>query len=137
MSWARGCFWKAPATTRSSAESRIFIESGWDAGLVSPESYAVLRELEGTLDRLLPRPALLVYLYAPVPVLLGRLRARARPFERSVGVSYLSDLQARYDKWAGEYDYSPVLRVDTTEQDFAQDSGAVQRLAERVKLEVK
>ncbi len=39
-------------------ESRIFIESGWDSGLIPPESYAVLRDLEGTLDSLLPRPAL-------------------------------------------------------------------------------
>ena len=113
-------------------ESRIFIESGWDSGLIPPESYAVLRDLEGTLDSLLPRPALLVYLRAPVPVLLGRLRARARPFERSVGASYLSDLQARYDQWVEAYDYSPVLRVDTTEHDFAGDAGAVRRLATRI-----
>jgi deoxyadenosine/deoxycytidine kinase len=121
---------------RSFYESRIFIESGWDSGLVPPDSYAVLRELEGALGRLLPRPALLVYLHAPVPVLYGRLRTRARPFERSVGLSYLSDLQARYDKWVGEYAYSPLLRVDTTEHDFSRDSSAVKRLAERISREV-
>jgi deoxyadenosine/deoxycytidine kinase len=121
---------------RSFYESRIFIESGWDSGLVPAESYAVLRELEDTLDRLLPRPALLVYLHAPVRVLYDRLRARARPFERSVEVSYLSDLQTRYDKWVEAYDYSPVLRVDTTEQDFARDAGAVRHLAARIKREV-
>ena len=117
---------------RSFYESKIFIESGWDAGLVTSESYAVLRELEGTLDRLLPRPALLVYLQAPVEVLYARLRARARAAERPVGIGYLADLQARYEQWVRAYDYSPVLPVDTTDQDFARDAGAVQRLAGRI-----
>jgi deoxyadenosine/deoxycytidine kinase len=75
-------------------------------------------------------------LHAPVQVLYSRLRARARPFEACVDVSYLSDLQARYDKWVQEYDYSPVLRVDTAEQGFAPGTGAVTRLAARISREV-
>ena len=125
---------KVPAVLdRSFYESRIFLESGRDSGLVSPDSYAVLRELEGTLDRLLPRPDLLVYLHAPVEILYQRLRARARPSEEAVTPGYLADLQARYGTWVGEYSYSPVLTVDTTEHDFTRDPGAVTGLVTRVK----
>ncbi len=66
----------------------------------------------------LPRPDLLIYLTAPVPVLVERIRQRARPIEAGITADYLSLLDSFYREWLTGFDLCPVLTLRTQQLDF-------------------
>ena len=66
----------------------------------------------------LPRPDLLIYLTAPVPVLMERIRQRARPMEAGITDDYLSLLDSFYRDWLADFDLCPVLTLRTQQLDF-------------------
>jgi deoxyadenosine/deoxycytidine kinase len=113
---------------RSFYEDRIFVEQAHAARWTALETVAIFRQLDNVLDQLLPRPAVLVYLHAPVPVLMQRIQQRARPFETNITESFLADLQGRYDAWIDSYSYSPVIRLDTQLHDIQRDPETQSRL---------
>ena len=69
-----------------------------------------------TLDA--PRPDLVVYLQAPVDVLLRRIDKRARSFERKIDPTYLTQLCAQYADFFYHYDETPLLIVNASEIDI-------------------
>jgi len=66
----------------------------------------------------LPRPDLLLYLQAPVPVLLGRIQQRGREMESGITADYLSLLDAFYLEWLESFDLCPVLTIHTADLNF-------------------
>jgi deoxyadenosine/deoxycytidine kinase len=66
----------------------------------------------------LPRPDLLLYLQAPVPVLLARIAKRGRAIEVGIDGEYLSLLESFYDEWMARFDLCPVLTIRTDDLDF-------------------
>lgn len=66
----------------------------------------------------LPRPALLIYLKAPVPVLLKRIYRRARNMETGITPEYLSLLDSFYDEWLNAFDMCPVLTIRSDDLDY-------------------
>ncbi|MBP6787834.1 MAG: deoxynucleoside kinase [Candidatus Promineofilum sp.] len=66
----------------------------------------------------LPRPDLLIYLTAPVPVLVERIRQRARPIEAGITADYLALLDTFYREWLAGFDLCPVLTLRTQQLDF-------------------
>lgn len=80
----------------------------------------------------LPRPDLLLYLTAPVPVLLERIRRRARPIEAGITAEYLSLLDSFYDDWLDGFDLCPVLTLRTQQLDYVHDAGHLDTVIERI-----
>jgi deoxyadenosine/deoxycytidine kinase len=68
--------------------------------------------------RNLPPPSLLVYLRAPVSVLIDRIHKRARNIETGITSDYLSLLENYYDEWMASFDICPVLTLRTDDLDF-------------------
>ena len=66
----------------------------------------------------LPRPDLLLYLKAPVPVLLDRIHRRGREIEKGITADYLSLLETFYEEWMATFDLCPVLTIPTENLDF-------------------
>ena len=66
----------------------------------------------------LPRPDLLLYLKAPVPVLMERIRRRGRDIEKGITAEYLSLLDTFYEEWMETFDLCPVLTISTGNLDF-------------------
>ena len=64
-----------------------------------------------------PRPDLVIYLQAPVPVLLERIRRRGRRFEQRMDVGFLQRLSDAYLNFFHDYDAAPLLIVNTTHID--------------------
>jgi deoxyguanosine kinase len=62
-----------------------------------------------------PAPDLVVYLQAPVNVLLRRIKKRARPNEKHLDSGYLQNLCDAYTEFFYHYDKSPLLIVNATE----------------------
>lgn len=71
-----------------------------------------------------PDPDLVVYLQAPVPVLLERIRRRAIPYEQGMDPAYLEALSGAYVDFFRHFERSPVLVVDATEADLARGGEA-------------
>ncbi len=61
----------------------------------------------------LPAPNLLIYLKAPVPVLMNRIQQRARSMESGITPEYLSLLESFYNDWITAFDICPVLTIHT------------------------
>ena len=79
------------------------------------QSYRVVFDL--VVDGL-PRPDLLLYLRAPVSVLLDRIRSRGRGIESGITADYLSLLDTFYEEWMRVFNLCPVLTIPTDDLDF-------------------
>lgn len=81
--------------------------------------YALYRQIYDSLDIDPPRPDLVIYLQAPVDVLLARIRRRGIGYERDIESGYLESLNRAYTRFFHYYDAAPLLVVNATEIDFA------------------
>ena len=83
------------------------------------------------LVRYVAKPDIVIYLRAPVDVLLERIQARGRSYEMQMAPAYLAALDQRYRDFFAAYSQAPVLTVDTTAVDF-RDRRAVDALLQHV-----
>lgn len=90
--------------------------------------YALYRQIRDNLDIHPPRPDLVIYLQAPVSVLLGRIRRRGIPYERDIDSEYLETLNGAYTELFHFYDAAPLLVVNASEIDFAHNDAHFQAL---------
>lgn len=67
-----------------------------------------------------PKPDFVVYLQAPVAVLLERIEKRGLEFERSITAGYLQRLADRYTRFFHDYADAPLLIVNASEVNFAE-----------------
>ncbi len=70
-----------------------------------------------TID--IPRPDLVVYLQAPVEVLLERIQKRGLKHERYIEAAYLQRLCDSYIQFFYQYNNAPLLIVNAADIDFA------------------
>ena len=66
-------------------------------------------------------PDLVIYLQAPPPVLIERIRRRGIDFEQRIDDDYLRHLCAAYTRFFHYYSEAPLLIVNAAEIDFAND----------------
>lgn len=84
-----------------------------------------------TLDA--PAPDLVVYLQAPVPVLLERIARRARTYERDIDTGYLQRLSDAYATFFYHYDAAPLLIVNAADADFVNHDADYGRLLDQIR----
>lgn len=96
----------------------IFARALYQMGNVNERDYDAYRRLYTLIVNSLPRPDLLVYLKAPVPILLERIHRRARNIETGITADYLSLLDGFYDDWLSSFDLCPVLTIRSDDLDF-------------------
>ena len=65
------------------------------------------------------QPDLVIYLQAPLPVLLGRIGKRGIKFEQGMDSSYLQKLVDSYENYFHQYDQTPLLVVNAAEINIA------------------
>lgn len=83
-----------------------------------------------TLD--IPQPDLVVYLQAPVEVLLNRIEKRGIAHERIIEAAYLERLCESYIQFFYQYNSAPLLIVNAADIDFASNEDDYQLLLERI-----
>ena len=99
-------------------DAHIFARALHHMGNLSERDYQAYRRVFDLLVAGLPRPDLLLYLKAPVPVLLERIRRRGRAIEGGITAEYLSLLEAFYQEWMQTFDLCPVLTIPADDLDF-------------------
>ena len=80
-----------------------------------------------------PTPDLVVYLQAPVEVLLERVARRGRNYERMIEASYLQRLCDAYAGFFYHYEDAPLLIVNATDIDLVNSDEDYRQLFERIK----
>ncbi len=81
----------------------------------------------------LPPPSLLVYLKAPVSVLMERIHSRGRDIEKGVTAEFLSLLESYYEDWIKNFDICPVLTLRTDNLDFVHIPKHMDTVVKRIK----
>jgi deoxyadenosine/deoxycytidine kinase len=94
--------------------------------------YLSYRKVFDLVVRTLPPPSLLIYLKAPVPVLMERIRRRARNIETGISAEYLTLLDSFYDDWMKIFDLCPVLTLKTDDLDFVHQPQHLDLVVERI-----
>ncbi len=84
-----------------------------------------------TLDA--PRPDLVVYLQAPVEVLLERVKKRGIAYERLIESAYLQRLTDVYAQFFHHYDQAPLLIVNAAEIDLVGNDRDYNELVDRIR----
>lgn len=83
-----------------------------------------------TLD--MPRPDLVVYLQAPVDVLLARVEKRGSSYEKGITADYLQRVSDAYSEFFYHYQDSPLLIVNASEINLAEGDADFAMLLERI-----
>jgi deoxyadenosine/deoxycytidine kinase len=81
----------------------------------------IYEKLYPVLEQEVPRPDLVIYMQASLPVLTERIARRGRDFERSIERSYLERLSEAYSYYFFHYHETPLLVVNTDDIDFVND----------------
>ncbi len=79
-----------------------------------------------------PTPDLVIYLQAPVEVLQERVRRRGVEFERGMDAGYLQRVANSYSEFFHRYEAAPMLIVNTSNLNFAENEVDFDLLLERM-----
>ena len=111
-------------------KDRLFASLTLDAAEMN-----LYEQVASRLDVDPPRPDLVVYLQAPVEILLGRIAKRGIGYESGIDAAYLSRLNDAYARFFHEYERAPLLIVNASNIDPVQNQadydelvGAIRRM---------
>jgi deoxyadenosine/deoxycytidine kinase len=104
-------------------DAYIFARALYQLNNLNERDYLAYRRVFDLVVGRLPAPDLLIYLKAPVPVLMKRIQSRGRAIESGISADYLSLLESFYDDWMLTYDVCPVLTIHTDDLDFVNKAG--------------
>ena len=103
------------------------------AGLtLEPKQFELYQSVAEELEFDLLVPDLVVYLQAPLDVLYDRIEKRAIPSEQAIASSYVARLQKAYTEMFHNYSDTPLLIVNATDIDFAQNDHDYDRLLKQI-----
>lgn len=96
------------------AKDAIFAEIN-----LSEDEQSLYKTVFGLLKEQLPKPDLVIYMRADSKVLLKRIKNRGYDYERPITADYLDQLSDAYNKYFLNYEEAPLLVVDTSNQNYA------------------
>lgn len=102
------------------------------AGHISDRDIKTYERAYEALTQGLPPPNLIIYLTAPLSLLLPRIQARGRLFERSISEDYLSLLDREYESWVSQVNFCPILRIRATELEDFRDPIVTSRIVGQI-----
>jgi deoxyguanosine kinase len=98
--------------------------------------YALYEQVYAKLDVQTPKPDLVVYLQAPVDVLLERIVRRGVAYEQLIDRGYLERLNEAYARFFHEFDAAPLLIVNAgsidpiaNQRDYDELLAAIKRMS--------
>ncbi|MBV8741621.1 MAG: deoxynucleoside kinase [Sinobacteraceae bacterium] len=95
--------------------------------------YGLYEQVYAKLDIQPPKPDLIVYLQAPVDVLLERIAKRGIDYEQHIERHYLERLNEAYARFFHEFEAAPLLIVNAAEIDPINNQGDYDELLSAVR----
>lgn len=84
------------------------------------------------LDQKVVKPDLVIYLQAPVQVLVKRIRKRARWYEKHIEEEYLEKVSKAFNNFFFHYRETPLLVVNTSSIDFVKREADLKNLIREI-----
>ncbi len=113
-------------------DAEIFARNLYLQKIMDERDYRAYHDLFRMMAEFLRPPDLVVYLRAPVEVLLERIRTRSRDFEQRIPPAYLAQLNDRYEEWVTRFDLCPVVILDATSISLDHLEGVIQQMQDRL-----
>ncbi len=115
-------------------DAEVFARGLFEQGHLSALEWNLYRRLFTELSHLPAArpPRLLIYLSAPLDVVVERIRGRGRAAERDVDYAYWESLHGRYTRWIAGFRLCPVLTLDVRQYDLMTDPNAITHIARRI-----
>ena len=101
---------------------------------LEPTEFDLYETVYASLTRDLLVPDLVIYLQAPLEVLISRIHKRGRRFERLIEADYLEKVSTMYSEFFYHYHAAPLLIINVSEVDFVANSEDYSQLLERIKV---
>jgi deoxyadenosine/deoxycytidine kinase len=113
-------------------DAHIFARALHHMSNLNERDYLAYRRVFDLVVNHLPPPDLLIYLKAPVSVLMERIRRRGRDIESGITPEYLSLLESFYEDWMQVFDVCPVLTIRTDDLDYVHKSRHLDIVVQRI-----
>ncbi|RME05838.1 MAG: deoxynucleoside kinase [Anaerolineae bacterium] len=113
-------------------DAYIFARALHHMGNLSERDYLAYLRLFNLVVKDLPAPDLLIYLRAPVSVLMDRIHQRGRKMESGITAEYLTLLDSFYDDWLASFDLCPVLTIQSHDLDFVHQKKHLDIVVQRI-----
>jgi deoxyadenosine/deoxycytidine kinase len=113
-------------------DAYIFARALHSMGNINERDYITYKQVFDLVIRSLPAPSLLIYLKAPVEVLMDRIHIRGRQMESTISSEYLTLLDSFYSDWINNFDLCPVLTINTDDLDFVHQSKHLDTVVEKI-----
>ncbi|MBD3221529.1 AAA family ATPase [bacterium] len=110
------------------AKDRIFANLN-----LGDDELALYDQLASILEARILRPDLVVYLQASTDLLLERIRARGRTFERDLDADYVESLNRAYNFFFHHYQETPLLVVGADRLDYVGVPSDLQLLIDQLR----
>ena len=110
----------------------IFTRALYRMGNMSERDYNAYQKVYDLVINSLPAPDLLIYLEAPVNVLMERIHERGREIESSISDDYLGLLESFYEDWLNGFDLCPLLIIKSNDLNFVDNPRHLDIVIERV-----
>ncbi len=109
-------------------KDRLFAQANLDENELE-----LYEQIHRTLDIQPPKPDLVIYLQAPVGVLLDRIRRRGIAYEQRIESEYVTLLSDAYTEFFHDYQDAPLLIINAAEIDFADNEAHYRALVEEIR----
>ncbi len=113
-------------------KDRLFAEVN-----LSEHELSLYNEVYDRLTVEIPVPDLVIYLQAPVDVLLRRIMERGIEYERSIDEDYLGRIAGAYVDFFYNYNEAPLLIVNTVDFNLSEDDDNLALLLEQISQQRK
>ena len=113
-------------------DAHIFARALHHMNNLTERDYLAYRRVFELVVQRLPPPDLLIYVKAPVPVLMDRIRLRGRAIEGGISAEYLELLDSFYEDWMRGFDACPVLTIRTDDLDFVHEARHLDIVVQRI-----
>ncbi len=113
-------------------DAYIFAPNLHDMGLMDTRDFNNYKSLFDLMISFIQPPDLLVYLRASVPTLVRQIQKRGRPYEESIRLDYLKNLNDRYEAWINTYREGKLLIVDVDNLNFAENPEDLAGVIEKI-----
>lgn len=99
---------------------------------LSDAEYRLYEKMYAHLKPQVPAPDLVIYLQAPVDVLIERVQRRGVSYEQRISGHYLARLADAYSRYFYAYDEAPLLIVNSVRLNFVDNADHFDLLLSRV-----
>ena len=113
-------------------DAEIFAKNLYEMKVLSKRDWDTYRNLFYSMEKLVKKPDLIIYLRASTDTLISRINSRDRSFEKTISLDYLHRLNISYEEWAKKTKFN-VLVLDTDNFNIFKDTEKLNDYLDRIK----